>query len=60
MPSGRENGVDIALAIQQLQAAPQMVDLEGWTQWGVACAPTLGALRDFLICHGMQYAFMQC
>lgn len=39
-------------AIQHLQAAPHLVDLEEWTQWGVACEPTLGRLRDFLTQHG--------
>ena len=51
-PSGRDNGMNIGMAMQQLQAAPDLVDLEAWTQWGVACEPTLGRLRDFLTQHG--------
>lgn len=49
---GRDMGVDIGTAIQQLQAAPQLVDLEEWTQWGVACEPTFRQLRHFLTQHG--------
>lgn len=55
-PAGRDTVMSINKATQQLQAAPQLVDLGEWTQWAVACAPTLGALSIFLSQHGMHYA----
>lgn len=55
-PAGRDNGMDVLKAMQQLQAAPQLADLQEWTQWAAACEPTLGRLSSFLSQHGTQCA----
>ena len=58
-PAGRDNGMDMSKAFQQLQSAPQLADLEEWTQWAVACEPALGRLSTFLSQHGTQCVFLQ-
>ena len=52
--AGRDNGMTVSKAMQQLQAAPQLADLEDWSQWAVACEPALGQLSTFLSQHGMH------
>lgn len=59
-PASRDNGMDINKAMQQLQAAPQLTDLEDWTQWALACEPALGGLSNFLLQHGMQCTSLHC
>jgi len=45
--------VNTAVAIDMLQAAPYLTDLEQWLQWTIAVEPTLGPLHMFLQQHGM-------
>ena len=52
--AGRDNGMNVSKAMQQLQAAPQLADLDDWSQWAVACEPALGQLRTFLSQRGTQ------
>ena len=59
-PASRDDGMDINRAMQQLQAAPQLTDLENWTQWAVACEPALGGLDNFLLQNGMQCTSLHC
>ena len=46
-------------AMLQLQSAPQLADLEEWTQWAIACEPALGHLSTCLSQHGTLCASLQ-
>ena len=50
----------MAMAIDMLQAAPYLTDLEHWLQWTIAAEPTLGPLHMFLQQHGTVMASMAC
>ncbi len=54
MPDKYRHGspVSIAMAIDMLQAAPYLTDLEQWLKWTIAAEPTLGPLHMFLQQHG--------
>ncbi|KAL0018248.1 hypothetical protein WJX77_005089 [Trebouxia sp. C0004] len=51
-PSRHGSPVSMAMAIDMLQAAPYLTDLEQWLQWTIAVQPTLGPLHMFLQQHG--------
>jgi len=52
--------VSMAMAIDMLQAAPYLTDLEQWLQWTIAAEPTLGPLHMFLQQHGTVMISMAC
>ena len=52
-PSRHSSPVKTATAMDMLQAAPYLTDLEQWLQWTLAVEPTLGPLHIFLQQHGM-------
>ena len=45
--------VSTAMAIDMLQAAPHLTDLDQWLQWTIAAETSLGPLHMFLQQHGM-------
>ncbi len=45
--------VSTAMAIDMLQAAPYLTDLDQWLQWTIAAETSLGPLHTFLQQHGM-------
>lgn len=49
--AGRDNGMNVSKAMQQLQAAPQLADMEDWSQWVVPVNLPWGILT--LSCHSM-------
>ena len=53
--SRQSSPVTTAVAIDMLQAAPYLTDLEQWLQWSTAIEPTLGPLHTFCEQHGMLH-----
>ena len=50
--SNHYTALQATVALQQLEDAPLLADLEEWVQWEIRCKAALGPLRTFLQEHG--------